>query len=44
LESEVEHAIHLAGRVLSHLVGHHKSIFPQKPEPWFVPNDENVAK
>lgn len=44
LDVEAEHAIHLAGRVLSHLVGHHQSIFPQKPEPWFVPNDEDVAK
>jgi hypothetical protein len=44
LDVEVEHAIHLAGRVLSHLVGHHQSIFPQRLEPWFVPNDEDVAK
>jgi len=44
LDVEVEHAIHLAGRVLSHLVGHHQSIFPQKREPWFVPNDEGAAK
>jgi uncharacterized Fe-S cluster protein YjdI len=41
---EVEHAIHLAGSVLSHLVGHHQNIFPQKREPWFAPNDEDVAK
>jgi hypothetical protein len=44
LEVDVEHAIHLAGCVLSHLVGHHGGIFPQRREPWFVPNDEGIAK
>jgi hypothetical protein len=44
LDVEVEHASHLAGRVLSHLVSHHQGMFPQRQEPWFVPNDEDVAK
>ena len=44
LEVEIEHAIHLPDRVLSYLVAHRPSIFPQKPEPWFVPNDEDVPK
>ena len=44
LDVEVEHAIHLAGRVLSHLVSKRQSIFPQKREPWFVPNGEDVPR
>jgi hypothetical protein len=44
LDVEVEHAIHLAGRVLSTLASKHASIFPQKREPWFAPNEEDVAK
>lgn len=44
LEVEIEHAIRTAGRVFSMLVGRHPSIFPQKPEPWFVPNGHDVPK
>jgi hypothetical protein len=44
LDVEVEHAIHLAGCVLSHLVSKRQSIFPQKAEPWFTPNDEDAPK
>jgi hypothetical protein len=44
LDVEVENAIRLAGRVFASLVSHRQSIFPQKREPWFVPNDEDVAK
>ena len=44
LEVEIEYAIRLAGRVFSMLVGRHPSIFPQKPEPWFVPNGHDVPK
>jgi hypothetical protein len=44
LDVEIGHAIHLAGRVLSALVGRHDSIFPRKKEPWFVPNGEDVPK
>jgi hypothetical protein len=44
LEVEVENAIRLAGRVFASLVSHRQSIFPQKREPWFMPNDEDVAK
>jgi hypothetical protein len=44
LDVEVDHAIHLAGRVLSHLVSRDGNVFPQKREPWFVPNDKDVAK
>jgi hypothetical protein len=44
LESEVEHAIHLAGCVLSHLVSKRQSMFPQRQEPWFVSNDEDTPK
>jgi hypothetical protein len=43
-ELEVEHANHLAGRVLSHLIIHHQSMFPQRQEPRFVLNDEDAPK
>ena len=39
LESEVEHAIRLAGRVPSVLIAGHASLFPQMREPWFVPDE-----
>ena len=44
LEVEIEHAIHVAGRVLAILTKHRQSIFPQKQEPWFVPNDDGIPK
>lgn len=44
LDVEVEHAIHLAGRVLSHLVSKRQSMFPQRQEPWFASNDEDTPK
>jgi hypothetical protein len=44
LEVEIEHAIHVASRVLSALASKRQSIFPQKQEPWFVPNDEDAPK
>jgi hypothetical protein len=37
LEAEIEYAINVASRVLSHLVSHRQSMFPHKQEPWFVP-------
>jgi hypothetical protein len=44
LDVEIGYAIHLAGRVFSALVSRHQSIFPQKREPWFVPNGQDVPK
>jgi hypothetical protein len=44
LDVEVDHAIHLAGRVLGVLVGRHDILFPQITKPWFVPNEEDIPK
>lgn len=44
LESEIEHAAHIAGRVLAHLVSRKPSIFPQRKEPWYVPDGEDQPK
>jgi hypothetical protein len=44
LEVEIEHAIHLVGQVFSALVSRHQSIFPQRREPWFAPNGEDLPK
>ncbi|MDX6459239.1 MAG: hypothetical protein QOE55_2936 [Acidobacteriaceae bacterium] len=41
---EVDNAILLAGRVFGALVGRHETLFPQKREAWFMPNDEDVPK
>jgi hypothetical protein len=44
LDVEIEHSIHVAGRVLSALVSHHETIFPRKKEAWYMPNDEDPPK
>lgn len=44
LESEVLHAIHLAGRVFSMLIASHASLFPQVRAPWFTPDEGDVQK
>lgn len=44
LEAEIDHAAHLAGRVLSRLMSLKPSYFPQRQEPWFQPNDDDVPK
>ena len=44
LESEVEHAIHLAARVLAKLVASRASMFPHVRVPWFTPDEEDVPK
>jgi hypothetical protein len=44
LEREIEHAAHVAGRVLSHLVSRKPSIFPQTKRPWYVPDGEDQPK
>ena len=44
LDKEVDYAIYVAGRVLSHLVSQKGSLFPRKREPWYQPNEEDVPK
>ena len=44
LDVEIEYAVQLAGRVFSALVGRHGNIFPQKREPWFVPNGDDEPR
>ncbi len=44
LEEEIEHAAHLAGRVLSKLVSRHAALFPSKSMPWYQPNEDDVPK
>jgi hypothetical protein len=44
LDDEIAYSVHLANRVLSHLMAKTASIFPQKKEPWFTANDEDVPK
>jgi hypothetical protein len=44
LEKEIEHAAHLAGRVLARLVASNPSIFPNWKRPWYQPDDEDQPK
>ena len=44
LDREIEYAVRLAGTVLAALVAHHESFFPQRKEPRFVPNDDDVPR
>jgi hypothetical protein len=44
LDIEIDHAIHVAGRVFSALLSRHSSVFPQKREAWFVPSGEDVPE
>jgi hypothetical protein len=41
LEREIEHAAHVAGRVLSHLVSKNPSIFSKIQKPWYQPDGED---
>ena len=41
LGREIDHAIHLAGRVLSRLLATKPTLFPQRDEPWFQPTGED---
>ncbi len=42
LDKEIDYAIHLAGSVLSKLLARKDAIFPQKREPWYQANDEDI--
>lgn len=44
LEKEIGFAIHTAHRVFMTLITKYESLFPQKKEPWYQPNDEDVQK
>jgi hypothetical protein len=44
LEREIEHAAHLAGRVLAKLASNRPSIFPGKKQPWYQPDEEEEPR
>ena len=44
VKGEVENAIHLAKRVLSHLLSKDAEMFPSVKDPWYQPTDEDVPK
>jgi hypothetical protein len=44
LETEMDYAIHLAGSVLSKLLAKKGALFPQRKEPWYQANDEDIPK
>jgi hypothetical protein len=44
LDTEIEYAAHLAGRVLSALSTKNPAIFPSVKIHWYKPNDEDVPK
>jgi hypothetical protein len=44
LQTEIDYAIHLADSVLSSLLSRKEVIFPQKKEPWYQANDEDIPK
>jgi hypothetical protein len=44
LNKEIDFAIGLADSVLSRLMSKKEIIFPQRREPWYQPDDEDVPK
>jgi hypothetical protein len=44
LNIEIENAIQIAYRVLSQLTSKYESIFPQKREAWYQPDEEDFPK
>ena len=44
LEVEIDHSIHLAGRVLGALVSRKANLFPSKDVPWYVADDADEPK
>ncbi len=44
LDKEIGYAIHLANSVLSKLLTSKEAIFPQRKEPWYQANDEDIPK
>jgi hypothetical protein len=44
LDEEIEFAAATAKRVLVHLMTACETIFPQRREPWYAPNEEDVPE
>jgi hypothetical protein len=44
LDREIDHAVHVAGRVIARLVAKEPSVFPSKKQPCYVANDDDVMK
>lgn len=44
LETEIEHAAYLAGRVFAHLVSKNPSIFPNAKKAWYQPDGDDGPK
>jgi len=44
LEKEIDYAVSLADSVLSKLLAHKNSLFPQKREFWHQPDDDDIPK
>lgn len=44
LEKEIDHAAHVANRVLMKLMSKHEAIFPRRKEPWYQPDGEDEPK
>jgi hypothetical protein len=44
MNEEIEFAIQTANRVLANLAAKYESVFPQKKEPWYQVDEEDVRK
>ena len=44
LDREINYSIALANSVLSKLLARKEAIFPQRKEPWYQANDEDIPK
>ena len=44
LDTEIDYAAHVAGRVLTRLMRFHEVMFPQRQEPWYQPDGEDQPK
>ncbi len=44
LDQEIDHAAHLANRVLAKLVARSPDMFPSMQEPWYQATDEDVPR
>jgi hypothetical protein len=44
LDTEIDFAAYMANKVLAKLMTKCETIFPQKKEPWYQANDEDVQK
>ena len=44
LQKEIDYSVHLADAVLSKLLARKNALFPQKREPWYQPDEEDIPK